>query len=101
MIQTMYRYMIQSAKGKLAANALNGKFGKGFPAGLVKRTRAMLTALDNAVVIEDLRFPPGNHLEALSGDPSGQRSVRINKQWRICFVWTDKGPSHVEIVDYH
>ncbi|MBC7140084.1 MAG: type II toxin-antitoxin system RelE/ParE family toxin [Defluviimonas sp.] len=46
-------------------------------------------------------FPPGNHLEALSGDRAGQHSVRINGQWRICFVWTDQGPQDVEIVDYH
>ena len=93
--------MILSTKGKLAANAIAGKYGKGFPADLVKRTRAMLSALDAAVVLEDLRFPPGNGLEALSGDRKGQHSVRINRQWRICFVWTDQGPADVEIVDYH
>jgi len=93
--------MIQSAKGKLATNALQGKYGKGFPADLVKRTRAILTALDAAVAVEDLRFPPGNKLEELKGDRAGQHSVRINGQWRICFVWTPKGPAEVEIVDYH
>lgn len=93
--------MIVSTRGKLATNALDGRFGKGFPADLVRRTRAMLSALDAAVVLEDLRFPPGNHLEALSGDRAGQHSVRINGQWRICFVWTEQGPADVEIVDYH
>lgn len=93
--------MIQGTKGKLAKNAVAGKIGKGFPSALITRTRAMLTALNAAVVIDDLRFPPGNHLEALSGDRKGQHSVRINQQWRICFVWTDKGPEQVEIVDYH
>lgn len=93
--------MIQSTKGKLAANAVNDVFGKGFPSDLVRRTRAMLSALDAAVTLEDLRFPPGNGLEALSGDRAGQHSVRINKQWRICFVWSDRGPADVEIVDYH
>jgi len=93
--------MIQSTKGKLAANAVGDIYGKGFPADLVKRTRAMMSALDAATVLEDLRFPPGNGLEALSGDRAGQHSVRINKQWRICFVWTDQGPADVEIVDYH
>jgi proteic killer suppression protein len=97
----MYHEMIQSVTGKLAINATKGKFGKGFPSDLVKRTKAMLTALDAAVELEDLRFPPGNHLEALSGDREGQYSVRINKQWRICFVWTEQGPAEVEIVDYH
>ena len=61
----------------------------------------MLSALDAAVVLQDLRFPPGNHLEELKGDRAGQHSVRINDQWRICFVWTDQGPADVEIVDYH
>jgi len=93
--------MIQSTKGKLAADAVQGRYGKGFPADLVKRTRAMLSALHAASVIEDLRFPPGNHLEELKGDRQGQHSVRINKQWRICFVWTESGPAEVEIVDYH
>ena len=51
--------------------------------------------------LEFLRSPPGNHLEALSGDRIGQHSVRINKQWRVCFVWTAEGPADVEIVDYH
>lgn len=60
----------------------------------------MLTALDAAIQVEDLRFPPGNHLEVLKGDRAGQHSVRINDQWRICFVWTPNGPTDVEIVDY-
>ena len=97
----MLHDMIQSTKGKLAADAVNGRFGKGFPADLVKRTRAMLSALHAASVLEDLRFPPGNRLEELQGDRAGQHSVRINKQWRICFVWTVSGPADVEIVDYH
>ena len=96
-----YVFMIISTRGKLAAGEVQGRYGKGFPADLVKRTRAMLTALDAAVQLEDLRFPPGNHLEALSGDRAGQHSVRINGQWRICFIWTDQGPDAVEIVDYH
>ena len=80
---------------------MSGSFGKGFPSDLVKRTTAMLTALDAAVVLEDLRFPPGNHFEALKGDRAGQHSVRINRKWRICFRWTPNGPEDVEIVDYH
>jgi len=51
--------------------------------------------------LEDLRVPPGNRLEALKGDRAGQHSIRINDQWRICFVWTDAGPEEVQIVDYH
>ena len=93
--------MIISTKGKLATQAVRGHFGKGFPGDLVKRTRVMLSALDAAVALKDLRFPPGNHLEALSGDRAGQHSVRINDQWRICFIWTQQGPKEVEIADYH
>ncbi len=93
--------MIQSTTGRLAADAVAGRYGKRFPADLVKRTHAMLSALHAASVLEDLRFPPGNHLEELKGDRAGQHSVRINKQWRICFVWTEAGPANVEIVDYH
>ncbi|MEN8980529.1 MAG: type II toxin-antitoxin system RelE/ParE family toxin [Planktotalea arctica] len=54
-----------------------------------------------AVVVEDLRFPPDDHLEELKGDRAGQHSVRINGQWRICFVWTPNGPADVEMVDYY
>lgn len=93
--------MIVSTKGRLAAGALLDRYGKGFPTDIVKRTRAMLSAMDAAVVLEDLRFPPGNHLEELKGDRAGQHSIRISDQWRICFVWTEQGPANVEIVDYH
>ena len=88
-------------EGKRATNAVQGKYGKKFPGDLVKRTRAMFTALNAAVVVEDLRFSPGNHLEELKGDRAGQHSVRINGQWRICFFWTATGPTDVEIVDCH
>ncbi|MXX91202.1 MAG: plasmid maintenance system killer [Boseongicola sp. SB0677_bin_26] len=93
--------MIQGPRGKLAASAVKGEYGKGFPDDLDKRARAMLTALGAAVQVEDMRFPPGNRLEAGKGDRAGQHSVRINDQWRICFVWTPNGPADVEIVDYH
>ena len=57
--------------------------------------------LNNARVIEDLRVPPGNRLEALKGSRKGQWSIRINQQWRICFRWDNGGADDVEIVDYH
>ena len=97
----IHSLMIVSTKGKLAAKAVADRLGKGFPADRVKRTRAMLSALNAAMVLEDLRFPPGNHLEEVKGDRSGQHSVRINDPWRICFIWTDEGPPDVEIVDHH
>jgi proteic killer suppression protein len=93
--------MIVSIRGRLAAQAMEGRFGKGFPADLVKRTRAVMSALNAAFELDDLRFPPGNRLERLSGDREGQHSIRLNDQWRVCFVWTSNGPAEVEIVDYH
>jgi toxin HigB-1 len=60
-----------------------------------------LTLLQAAMSLEALRVPPGNMLEALKHDRRGQHSIRINGQWRICFVWSDEGPANVEIVDYH
>lgn len=93
--------MIRSYKDKRTAAIADGSVRKGFPANLIRRTQLMLTAMDAAVSVGDLRFPPGNHLEKLKGDRAGQYSVRINDQWRICFIWTDAGPDQVEIVDYH
>jgi proteic killer suppression protein len=60
-----------------------------------------LDQLDSVTVLDELRVPPGNHLEALAGDRAGQHSIRVNDQYRICFVWTDSGPGQAEIVDYH
>ena len=60
-----------------------------------------LEQLDWSTVLEDLRAPPGNKLEALKGNRKGQHSIRINDRWRVCFVWTAEGPANVEIVDYH
>ena len=60
-----------------------------------------LTQLDWAAILEDLRVPPGNRLEALTRDRLGQHSIRISEQWRVCFVWTADGSQDVEIVDYH
>lgn len=60
-----------------------------------------LAQLDAATTLDSLRAPPGNRLEALVGNRAGQHSMRINDQWRLCFVWTPQGPSEVEIVDYH
>ncbi len=78
------------------------------PAVRVKRFRAMervaqrqLRQLDIAAELRDLGSPPGNHLQALKGDREGQHSIRINDQWRICFVWRDGDAYGVEIVDYH
>lgn len=92
--------MIQGFKDRHAERLNNGD---GVPryAGIEKVARRKLTMINVATALDDLKSPPGNHLEALKGDRKGQHSIRINDQWRICFVWTDAGPTEVEIVDYH
>jgi proteic killer suppression protein len=74
------------------------------PAFLVqieKKVILKLNLLESASTLEDLRMPPGNRLEALRGDRDGQHSIRINDQFRLCFIWRDGGADDVEIVDYH
>jgi len=93
--------MIISFKDKLTKSIDDGSVRKGFPPDLIRRAQQLLNFLNYARNINDLRSPPGNRLEKLSGDREGQHSVRINKQWRICFVWTEQGPEDVEITDYH
>lgn len=68
---------------------------------LHRRALNKLLVLNAATELDELKVPPGNQLESLSGDRAGQHSIRINSQWRICFVWTTAGPRDVEIVDYH
>ena len=63
--------------------------------------RRKLDQLDAATELRDMAAPPGNRLEALNGNRKGQHSIRINDQWRVCFIWTPQGPKDVEIVDYH
>jgi toxin HigB-1 len=70
-------------------------------ASFKKVAERKLVMLDSAVTLGDLAASPGNRLEKLSGDRAGQYSIRINGQWRICFIWKDDGPHDVEIVDYH
>lgn len=93
--------MIVSTKGKLVRDVLDNKPGKGFPIGIMRVARRKLTMLDAAVVLDDLRVPPANRLEALKGDRAGHHSIRINDQWRFCFIWTPNGPADVELTDYH
>jgi proteic killer suppression protein len=71
------------------------------PANLWPVARRRLDQLNAVTRLSDLGFPPNNHLEALKGDRAGQHSIRINQQYRVCFEWTDNGPTEVEIVDYH
>lgn len=71
------------------------------PADLFRTMLRKLVALDAAEALQDLRVPPGNRLEKLKGRRSGQHSIRINDQWRVCFIWKDGDAQDVEIVDYH
>ncbi|MBI1207994.1 MAG: excinuclease ABC subunit A [Azospirillum sp.] len=70
-------------------------------AAITKVAVRKLDMVDAAQCLNDLLVPPGNRLESLKGDRAGQHSIRINDQWRLCFVWTEDGPDQVEIVDYH
>jgi proteic killer suppression protein len=93
--------MIRRFRDARTEDAFNGVVRKGFPAGLLNITRRKLGYLNAASVLNDLKAPPGNHLEALKGDRKGQHSIRVNDQFRICFVWTAEGPIDVEFTDYH
>lgn len=93
--------MIRSFRNPSSASILEGKAGKGFPSDLIRSAQRKLAMIDAAVEIKDLRSPPGNRLEALKGSRIGQHSIRINDQWRVCFVWKADGAHDVEIVDYH
>ncbi|HZD89661.1 MAG TPA: type II toxin-antitoxin system RelE/ParE family toxin [Pseudolabrys sp.] len=93
--------MIRGFKDRVTEAVFDGLCPKGFPVQIFPVARRKLEALDAAGYLHDLRVPPANRLEALRGDRKGQYSIRINEQWRICFVWTKSGPTDVEIVDYH
>jgi toxin HigB-1 len=93
--------VIRSFRDKSTEVVFDGEAPKGFPADLLKVARRKLRYLHAAATLGDLRSPPGNRLEALVGDRKGQHSIRINDQFRVCFVWTNEGPTDVEIVDYH
>ncbi len=97
--------MIQSFGDQATADIFNGQSTRvsrrTLPQQLWRVAQRKLDQLDSADDLNDLRIPPGNRLEALRGDRVGQKSIRINEQYRICFVWTEQGPGEVEIVDYH
>ena len=81
-------------------NLFNGKRVRRF-VNIQAVAMRKLAMLNRAATLQDLRVPPGNRLEALVGDRTGQHSIRINDQFRVCFVWSAEGPADVEIVDYH
>jgi len=93
--------MINSFKCKETRRIFEGRFSKKLPHDIQRQAERKLVMLHAAHDLNDLRIPPANRLEALSGDRQGQHSIRINNRWRICFEWHQGGAHHVEIVDYH
>ncbi|MBI4744548.1 MAG: type II toxin-antitoxin system RelE/ParE family toxin [Actinobacteria bacterium] len=93
--------MIKSFRCKETEKVFNRAYSKKFPTDIQKKMLEKLRMINRAVELSDLNVPPGNRLEALKGDRKGQQSIRINDQWRICFVWENGDTYEVEIVDYH
>jgi len=97
--------VIQSFKNRGSEDIFNGKNTKEArklcPRLLWKAAARKLDQLDSVRLLEELIVPPGNKLEALSGNGKGQHSIRINDQYRVCFKWTESGPADVEVIDYH
>lgn len=93
--------MIRNFSDREAERILAGVPSRRLPAGIQTVARRKLRMLNSAAVLDDLRVPPANRLEALRGDRKGWNSIRINEQWRVCFRWKDGHAHDVEIVDYH
>jgi len=97
--------MVVSFKDKATEDVFNGVSSRASrkvcPQAILRVAARKLDQLDSVVSLEELKVPPGNHLEALSGNRKGLYSIRINDQFRICFVWGESGPEKVEITDYH
>lgn len=93
--------MIKSFGSRNTERIWNEQYVKSIDRKLQRAALRKLELLHAARDVEDLRVPPGNRLEPLKGDRTGQHSIRVNDQWRICFVWKDGGADDVELVDYH
>ncbi len=93
--------MIRSSKSKEAKKIFNRERSQRLPSNIQQVALRKLRMLNRAVTLQDLRVPPANRFEKLSGDRVGQYSIRINDQWRICFEWVEGDVQNVEIVDYH
>jgi len=97
--------VIQSFRDKGTEDIFNGKNTKDarntLPQSLWKVAARKLDQLDSVIQLKELRIPPNNKLEALKMDRKGQYSLRINDQYRVCFIWSDRGPDNVKITDYH
>ena len=93
--------MIKSFRCEETERIFHGRFSKKLPQDLQRKAARKLNMIHAATRLETLLVPPGNRLEALTGDRAGQHSIRINDQWRICFVWRNGHAYDVEIADYH
>jgi proteic killer suppression protein len=93
--------VIRSFKDKDTEAIFNGRFVRRIPKQIAPLAARKLNQVHAAGRLNDLRIPPANRLEALKGNRKGQHSIRINDQWRICFIWKDGGVEAVEICDYH
>ena len=93
--------MIRSFRTRDAEVLFRREPARRLPLDLQRAALRKLLMLNRAQTLQDLRVPPGNHLEALRGGRSGQHSIRVNEQWRICFRWAEGDAHDVEIVDYH
>jgi proteic killer suppression protein len=93
--------VIKSFAAKETEKIWHGERSRRLPPEIQNVARRKLRMLNNAQNLEDLRVPPANRLEELKGKRAGQHSIRVNDQWRICFVWDSGNAIHVEIVDYH
>jgi toxin HigB-1 len=93
--------MIVGFRDPETASIWAGRRSRRLPPDIQAVALRKLRLLNNAKVLNDLRVPPGNRLEALKGSRKGQHSIRINEQWRICFIWSQGNAHEVEIVDYH
>ena len=93
--------MIKTFKDKRTQDIYNGFIHRSLPSDILRAAKRKLQMLDAAYELKDLKIPPANRLEVLKGNRKGQLSIRINVQWRICFIWKDGSAYDVEIVDYH
>jgi toxin HigB-1 len=97
--------MIASFKNQATEDIFNGKKTKlalkTLPQDLWKVAMRKLDQIDSVIILDELKVPPGNHLEKLLGNRAGQYSIRINNQYRICFIWSESGANNIEITDYH
>jgi proteic killer suppression protein len=93
--------MIRSFRDVETKLIFDGVRSRKLPPDIQATARRKLRIIEVATTLDDLRNPPGNRLESLKGNRTGQWSIRINDQWRICLVWTEQGAENVEIVDYH